>query len=85
MLGGFGAYRGRSTLGGTYHGVDALFSWDGLRQRRRRIVSFFPALTAPRPNYGIAQKADRDRLQKLLTATSIFATLLWRGGGRGRA
>jgi len=58
--GGFGAYRGRSTLGGTYHGVDALFSgtvYDSAGAARL----FFPAFDSPATNYGIAQNADRDR------------------------
>ncbi len=58
-VGGFGTYRGRSTIGGTYHGVDALFSGtiyesDG----PSRLV--FPAFDSPGTNFGIAQNADND-------------------------
>jgi iron complex outermembrane receptor protein len=57
--GGFGSYQGRSTLGGTYHGVDGLFSgtiYDSAGAARL----FFPAFDSPATNYGIAQSADRD-------------------------
>jgi outer membrane receptor for ferrienterochelin and colicins len=57
--GGFGSYHGRSTLGGTYHGVDGLFSgtiYDSAGAARL----FFPAYDSPATNYGIAQNADRD-------------------------
>lgn len=57
---GFGSYRGRSTIGETYHGVDALFSgtvYDSAGAARL----FFPAFDSPATNYGIAQNADRDR------------------------
>ena len=57
--GGFGSYQGRSTLGGTYHGVDALLSgtiYDSAGPARL----FFPAFDSPATDYGIAQDADRD-------------------------
>ena len=57
---GLGSYRGRSTVGGTYHGVDALFSgtiYDSTGASRL----FFPTFDSPATNYGIAQNADRDR------------------------
>jgi len=58
-VGGFGSYQGRSTVGGTYHGVDGLFSgtiYDSAGAGRL----FFPAFDSPSSNYGIAQNADRD-------------------------
>jgi len=58
--GGFDSYRGRSTVGGTYHGVDALFSgtvYDSTGAARL----FFPAFDSPATDYGVAQNADRDR------------------------
>ncbi len=57
--GGFDSYRGRSTFGGTYNGVDAMFSatvYDSIGATRL----FFPAFDSPATNYGIAQDADRD-------------------------
>ena len=57
--GGFNSYRGRSTFGGTYHAVEALFSatiYDSAGATRL----FFPAFDSPATNYGIAQDADRD-------------------------
>jgi len=57
--GGFGSYQGRSTVGGTFHGVDGLFSgtiYDSAGAARL----FFPAFDSPATNYGIAQNADRD-------------------------
>jgi len=57
--GGFGSYQGRSTIGGTYHGVDGLFSgtiYDSAGAARL----FFPAFDSPATNYGIAENADRD-------------------------
>ena len=57
--GGFGSYQGRSTLGGTYHGVDGLFSgtiYDSAGAARL----FFPAFDSPATNYGIAENSDRD-------------------------
>jgi outer membrane receptor for ferrienterochelin and colicins len=57
--GGFESYQGRSTLGGTYYGVDALFSgtiYDSAGAARL----FFPAFDSPATNYGIAENADRD-------------------------
>jgi outer membrane receptor for ferrienterochelin and colicins len=56
---GFGSYRGRSTIGGSYHGVEGLFSgtiYDSAGPARL----FFPAFDSPATNYGIAQNADRD-------------------------
>lgn len=55
----FGTYRGRSTIGGTYHGVDGLFSatiYDSAGAARL----FFTAFDSPATNYGIAHSADRD-------------------------
>lgn len=69
--GGFGSYRGRSTMGGTYHGVDALLSgtvYDSAGAARL----FFPAFDGPATNYGIAQNADRDR------SRSFYASLHFR-------
>jgi len=80
MLGGFGAYRGRSTLGGTYHGVDALFFWDGLRQRPAPLVSFSPHLTAPRPTTH-RPNADRDRSRSFYGY--LHFSPLYSGGGVG--
>jgi iron complex outermembrane receptor protein len=57
--GGFGSYRGRSTVGGSYHGVDGLFSgtvYDSAGPAR----VFFPAFDSPATNYGVAQNIDRD-------------------------
>ena len=68
---GVGSYRGRSTLGGTYHGVDALFSgtvYDSTGAARL----FFPAFDSPATNYGVAQNADRDR------SRSFFGSLHFR-------
>ncbi len=57
--GGFGSYQGRSTLGGTYHGVDALFSGT-ISDSAGAARLFFPAFDSPANNYGVAQDADRD-------------------------
>jgi iron complex outermembrane receptor protein len=57
--GGFGSYRARSTIAGTYHGVDGLFSgtiYDSAGAARL----FFPAFDNPATNNGIAQNSDRD-------------------------
>lgn len=58
-VGGFGTYRGRTTIGGTYHGVDGILSGtiygsDGPSRL------FFPAFNSPDTNSGIAQNADND-------------------------
>jgi outer membrane receptor for ferrienterochelin and colicins len=66
--GGFGSYRGRATLGGTYHGIEGLFSgtiYDSTGAARL----FFPAFNSPATNYGIAQDADRD------SSRSFYASL----------
>jgi outer membrane receptor for ferrienterochelin and colicins len=58
-VGDFGTYRGRATIGGSYHGVDGLFSstiYDSAGPARL----FFPAFDSPATNYGIAQNADPD-------------------------
>jgi outer membrane receptor for ferrienterochelin and colicins len=65
---GFGSYRGRATLGGTYHGIEGLFSgtiYDSTGAARL----FFPAFDSPATNYGIAQDADRD------SSRSFYASL----------
>ncbi len=65
--GGFDSYRGRSTFGGTYRGVDALFSatiYDSVGATRL----FFPAYDSPATNYGIAQDADRDSSRSFYTS-----------------
>jgi outer membrane receptor for ferrienterochelin and colicins len=69
--GGFGSYRGRSTLGGTYHGVDGLFSgtiYDSSGATRL----FFPAFDSLATNYGIAQNLDGD------SSSSFFGSLRFR-------
>ncbi len=66
--GGFDSYRGRVTIGGTYHAVDALFSatiYDSIGATHL----FFPAFDNPATNYGIAQDADRD------SSRSFYASL----------
>jgi outer membrane receptor for ferrienterochelin and colicins len=66
--GGFGSYQGRSTFGGTYHGVEGLFSgsiYDSAGPARL----FFPAFDSPATNYGIAENADRD------SARSFYGSL----------
>lgn len=57
--GGFGSYQGRSTLGGTYHGVDALFSGT-IYDSAGPAHLFFPAFDSPATNNGIADNADSD-------------------------
>jgi outer membrane receptor protein involved in Fe transport len=57
--GGFGSYRGRSTLGGTYHGVEGLLSGT-IYNSAGAARLFFPAFDTPNTNYGIAWNADRD-------------------------
>jgi outer membrane receptor for ferrienterochelin and colicins len=57
--GNLDTYRGRATIGGTYHGVEGLFSgtiYDSSGPSRL----FFPAFDSPATNNGIAQNADRD-------------------------
>ena len=66
--GGFGSYQGRSTFGGTYHGVEGLFSgsiYDSAGPARL----FFPAFDSPATNYGIAENADGD------SARSFYGSL----------
>jgi len=70
-VGGFGSYQGRSTVGGSYHGVDGLFSgtiYDSAGAARL----FFPAFDSPSSNYGIAQNADRD------SSRSFYGSLQFR-------
>jgi iron complex outermembrane receptor protein len=69
--GGFGSYRGRSTMGGTYHGVDALLSGT-VYDSAGAAHLFFSAFDSPATNYGIAQNADRDR------SRSFYASLHFR-------
>lgn len=74
--GGFGSYRGRSTIGGNYHGVDALFSgtiYDSAGPARL----FFPHLTVPRQ---ITELLTTPIVtpREASTAACISATLLWR-------
>lgn len=57
--GGLGSYSGRSTLGGTYHGMEGLFSAT-IYNSAGAARLFFPAFASPETNYGIAQNADRD-------------------------
>jgi iron complex outermembrane receptor protein len=57
--GGFGSYQGRATYGGTYHGVDGLFSGT-IYDSAGPASLFFPAFDSPATNYGIAQNADSD-------------------------
>ena len=70
-VGNFGFYRGRSTIGGSYHGVEGLFSgtvYDSAGQSRL----FFPGFDSPATNYGIAQNADRD------SSKSFYGSLHYR-------
>ena len=65
--GGYGAYRLRSTLGGSYHGVEGMLSGtvyntDGAARL------FFPAFNSPETNHGIAVNADRDSSRSLFAA-----------------
>ena len=57
--GGFGSYQGRSTVSGTYHGVDGTFSGT-IYDSAGSASLFFPSFESPATNYGIAQDADRD-------------------------
>src|SRR5204863_5935205 len=66
--GGFGFYRARSTLGGTYHGVDGVFSGTVYHSTGPTTL-FFPAFDSPDSNYGIARNLDGD------SATSLFGSL----------
>lgn len=79
--GGFGYYRARSTFGGTYHGVEGLFSgtiYDTAGPARL----FFPAYDTPATNNGIAQNADDDSSSSLygrlhfrdFTLETVFST-----------
>lgn len=66
-VGGFSTYRGRSTIGGTYHGVDGILSGtiygsDGPSRL------FFPAFNSPDTNYGIAQNGDNDSSKSWLAS-----------------
>jgi len=73
--GGFGSYRGRSTIAGTYHEVEGLFSatiYDSAGPDRL----FFPAFDNPSTNYGIAQNADRDSSESLLGSLHFGAFTL---------
>lgn len=79
--GSFGYYRARSTFGGTYHGVEGLFSgttYDNSGSARL----FFPAFAAPATNNGIAEDADEDSSNSLygrlhlrdFTLETLFST-----------
>ena len=57
--GAFASYRGRSTIGGTYHGIDGLFSGTIYNSAGPSRL-FFPAYDSPTTNHGVAQNADRD-------------------------
>lgn len=70
-VGGFGTYSGRSTLGGTYHGVEGVFS-GSIYDSAGAYRLFFPAFDVPQTNYGIAQNADRD------SSRSFFGMLHFR-------
>ncbi len=69
--GDFGSYRGRSTIGGTYHRVEGLFSAMIFHSAGPARL-FFPAFGDPATSYGIAQNADRD------SSRSFFGTLHFR-------
>jgi outer membrane receptor for ferrienterochelin and colicins len=69
--GGFGYYRARSTFGGTYHGIDGLFSgtiYDSAGAARL----FFPAYDTPATNNGIARDVDDD------SSSSLYGSLHFR-------
>ena len=69
--GGFGSYAGRSTVAGTYHGVEGMFS-GSIHDSAGAPRLFFPAFNSPATNYGVAQDADRD------SSKSFFAMLHFR-------
>lgn len=70
-MGGFATYRARSTLGGTYRGVEALFSATVYNSDGPARL-YFPAFNNPNSNYGMAVNADRD------SARNIFSALHYR-------
>jgi iron complex outermembrane receptor protein len=57
--GGFGSYQGRSTFGGTYHGVEGLFSGT-IYDSAGAAHLFFPGFDSRANNFGIAENADRN-------------------------
>lgn len=65
--GGFTTYRARSTVGGTYRGVEALFSASFYNSDGRSRL-FFPAFNTPATNNGVALNADRDSSRSFFTA-----------------
>ena len=66
--GGFTTYRVRSTVAGTYHGVEGIFSGT-LYNSDGAVRLFFPVFNTPATNNGYALNADRD------SSRSFFSTL----------
>src|SRR5579872_2029248 len=54
--GSFGAYQGRATLGGSYHGIDFLLS--GTFYNSQGPSLFFPEFDSPATNNGITRNTD---------------------------
>ena len=69
--GGFGSYQGRSTFGGTYHGVEGLFSGT-IYDSAGAAHLFFPGFDSRANNFGIAENADRN------LARSFYGSLRFR-------
>ena len=69
--GGFGSYQGRSTFGGTYHGVEGLFSGT-IYDSGGAAHLFFPGFDSRANNFGIAENADRN------LARSFYGSLRFR-------
>lgn len=65
--GGFGSYRGRSTIGGKYLGVEGLLSATFYNSAGAARL-FFPAFDNADNNYGIAQNADSDSSQSFYSS-----------------
>ena len=64
-MGGFGFYRGRTTIGGSYRGLDGLLSGT-IYDSAGPALLYFPAFDNPATDYGIARNADRDTSRSLL-------------------
>lgn len=79
--GSFGSYRARSTLGGTYRGIEGLFSGT-IYGNPGASRLFFPAYDAPTSSNGIARNADDDSSSSLygrlhvrdFTVETLFST-----------
>jgi Outer membrane receptor for ferrienterochelin and colicins len=69
--GGFGYYRGRFSSGGTYHGIDGLFSGT-IYNSSGAARLFFPEFNSPGTNNGIVKNVDGD------TSKSFYGTLHYR-------